>query len=329
MSNAKWEEIKNFIHVNDMADVVDYLHEKNGWPYHFSSIICNLYKDYLFLLAKYKKVIPPSYEIDQAHQAHILIEPENYQELSRTIFGNNYEQLSRYRPWYIDRNFISKKDSENFDNITKDLFQKEFHQDIHHYLNNGILAWFGDKIYGIFQHGINKTFFTIIIPFAIVMYAGSVIHHNELLSNTSEQLQIQAVQLAQQFENRQKICNYTAKDKENPNYLSQLYTFNEGLDKTLNQLIIAKRNAYQRHLITDKLFQELNKYVEKYANLLVAYQPYICSAPVEDPELAIQERKDIQEKIIQSEKELQLKFFGIKIKAAHISFTTEGPAFEY
>lgn len=327
MDKAKYSEIKNHINVNDLSDVVDYLHQQYGWSFHLSTIICGQYKNYLFLLAKYKKLIPPSYEIDQVHQAHMLTEPENYQELCKTIFGEKYNILSTYKPFFRRGRFILNKDAENFEIITKELFQKEFRQDIENHSYDSVWSWFGNKSYSFLEKALNRTFFSIFVPFAVVMYAGSVIHQNELVDNASYEIQNEAVKLSQEFENRAKLCKYKDIDKKNPNYLTQLFAVNSNLDNILDRLILIRRNAYQRQFITDLLNIQLGDFIKKYASLLEKYQPYICDAPHEFPQELIKERNDMLRKVQKSNNEMQEKLFGIfRIRSSHIAFTPEGPA---
>src|SRR5579883_350642 len=325
MDKVRWEYYRNVINVDDMADVMDYLHQKKGWSLHDASVACHQYKNYLFLLAKYKKVIPPSYEISQAWRAHILTEPKDYQEMCKEIYREKYNELSVYKPFYQDRKFISKRDEENFENITVDLFEKEFNLQIYEFSHQGAWSWFIDKMTGMFHHGINKIIFTVAVPFAIVMYAGSVIKNNELLAQTSEKLQIQVDRVSHQYEDRAKICKYTESDKRNPNYLIQLYDFNKILYQYLNDLITSYDYAYQQGLITDELLQEMHNFIKKYDVLINKYEPYMCNAPYEDPETAKKERGDMIANIRKSEEDLQQKFFRIKVKNTHISFTPEGP----
>ncbi len=129
LSIDEGDSIKNLINPIDNSKIINYLKQESEWPEIEAVNACNQYKNYLFLLAKYQKTMPPSFEISRAWKAHILSNLDEFIKIKHQICGKNLELL-KYHDYFENKKFKTITDKNDYDEITKKLYLKEFNENL-------------------------------------------------------------------------------------------------------------------------------------------------------------------------------------------------------
>lgn len=127
------EEIKDDIMSIDLSLILDKMENLQGWSHEDVKEADKLYRNYLFLLAKYPdKFLPPSEDIDEVWHNHIL-DTKKYREDCKKIFGKYLDHSPSYFRDYPEKEV--KKLEESFTE-TRYLYQKEFGIPLYQIRNN-------------------------------------------------------------------------------------------------------------------------------------------------------------------------------------------------
>lgn len=122
MNNLSTHKTRQLIDNMDFSMIINKLVSHQGWSQQNAKEICNLYKNYLFLSAKYpEKMLPPSEEVDEFWHAHIL-DTHKYHDDCNQIFRH---YLHHYPYFGIDGH-SSMADNEIAFSETQSLYFSEF-----------------------------------------------------------------------------------------------------------------------------------------------------------------------------------------------------------
>jgi hypothetical protein len=87
MTHISEIELKRVIDGLDFSVIIEKMTREQSWALAHANEACRLYKNFLFLRAKYPgKLLPPSEEVDDFWHNHIL-ETKKYREDCNAIFG--------------------------------------------------------------------------------------------------------------------------------------------------------------------------------------------------------------------------------------------------
>lgn len=118
------EEIKQKIFAYDLSIIIERLVLIEGWSLKDAKTICDQYRRFLFLKAKYGKDfdLPPSRDIDEAWHSHILY-TNDYIDFCKEVFGfylHHFPQHGR------DEKTTTEELRRSFTEETQKFYFKEF-----------------------------------------------------------------------------------------------------------------------------------------------------------------------------------------------------------
>jgi hypothetical protein len=118
------EKIRDFIDSLDLSDIISKLVHQYNWQHKHAVIVVHMYKNFLFLNAKYgeKYKLTPSEEIDEIWHLHIL-ETKKYRKDCYAIFGKYFDHNPMSFKGDIKANYTEMAQSFN---KMLELYRKEF-----------------------------------------------------------------------------------------------------------------------------------------------------------------------------------------------------------
>lgn len=128
MSALQAENLKKAIWDIDLSMVISKMMNSHGWSKEDADEACVLYRNYLFLLAKYpKKSLPPSQDIDEFWHNHIL-DTKKYRAECDKIFGKYMDHKPSY---FLENKETEMKALESGFQETQRLHFEEFGEHIY------------------------------------------------------------------------------------------------------------------------------------------------------------------------------------------------------
>ena len=114
LSPEELTRIRHMIDAADLTNVLNRLVRVEGWPVKAAKTGIALYRNFLYLVAKYPNMLlPPSQEMDEVWHAHIL-HTRDYRNFCQNTFGR-----------YIDHDPSDHKLDAPFENMQR-LYKAEF-----------------------------------------------------------------------------------------------------------------------------------------------------------------------------------------------------------
>lgn len=118
--------VNNFI---NNQTLVNYLKNERSMDESNANQALERYANYLYLLHKYEeKLLPPSYDIQIAWQAHNIADLDKFVEMKK-LLNENYHLYLNYRDYFINKKFKSKLDKDSYEE-TRKLYFGEFNSQL-------------------------------------------------------------------------------------------------------------------------------------------------------------------------------------------------------